>query len=122
MQRSKTDTPLQALALMNDPVQTEAARGLAERMLTEGGRTATERVAYAFASATARKLNDRQSQILSSLLERRLAAYREDPAAAKAFLSVGASQPKAGLDPVELAAYANVASLILNLDQVITRN
>jgi hypothetical protein len=57
-----------------------------------------------------------------ALLEKRLAAYREDPAAAKAFISVGDSKPNAALDAVELASYANLASLILNLDETITRD
>ncbi len=122
VQRSKTDTPLQALELMNDPVQLEAARKLAERMLQEGGNTPEQRLDYAFELATARKPQRDEYQLLSSLLDQRLAAYRADPAAAKAFLSVGASKVNAALDPVDLAAYANLASLILNLDETITRD
>jgi hypothetical protein len=122
VQRSKTDTPLQALELMNDPVQLEAARKLAERMLLEGGATSGQRLDFAFELATARKPRTDELQTLNALLEKRLAAYHEDPAAAKAFISVGASKPSAGLDPVDLAAYANLASLILNLDETITRN
>jgi hypothetical protein len=122
VQRSKTDTPLQALALMNDPVQLEAARKLAERMLLEGGSTPGQRLDFAFELATARKPRPEELQPLSTLLEKRLAAYRQDPAAAKAFIAVGASKPEAALDPVALAAYANLASLILNLDETITRD
>jgi hypothetical protein len=122
VQRSKTDTPLQALALMNDPVQLEAARKLAERMLLEGGATPGERLDFAFELATARQPRAEERQLLSALLEKRLAAYREDPAAAKAFISVGDSKPDATLNPVDLAAYANLASLILNLDETITRD
>jgi hypothetical protein len=122
VQRSKTDTPLQALALMNDPVQLEAARKLAERMLLEGGATAGQRLDFAFKLATARKPRPYEMQALAALLEKRLAAYHADPAAAKAFISVGESKPDATLDPVDLAAYANLASLILNLDETITRD
>ncbi len=122
VQRSKTDTPLQALALMNDPVQLEAARKLAERMLLEGGSTPGQRLDFAFELATARKPRPEELQPLSALLEKRLAAYRQDPATAKAFIAVGASKPEAALNPVDLAAYANLASLILNLDETITRD
>jgi len=120
--RPKTNTPLQALATMNDTFQLEAARKLAERMLRDGGNTAPERLNYAFRLATARKPKAEESKALDSLLERRLKVYREDPQAAQTFISVGASKPDAKLDPVELAAYANLASLILNLDETITRN
>jgi hypothetical protein len=120
--RPKTNTPLQALATMNDTIQLEAARKLAERMLLDGGDTAPERLTYAFQLATARKPKAEESKALDSLLGRRLKVYRKDPQAAQAFISVGASKPDAKLDPVELAAYANLASLILNLDETITRN
>jgi hypothetical protein len=122
VQRSKTDTPLQALALMNDPVQLEAARKLGERMLLEGGSAPQQRLDFAFELATSRTPWPEERQALLALLEKRLTAYREDPAAAKAFISVGESKPDATLDPVDLAAYANLASLILNLDETITRN
>ena len=107
---------------MNDTFEVEAARKLAERMLRGGGRSAGDRLSYAFHLATARQPNGAERKLLCSLLDRRLKVYRSDPAAAKAFLSVGASKSGATLDPVELAAYANVASLILNLDETITRN
>ncbi len=122
VQRPNTDTPLQALALMNDPVQLEAARKLAERMLLEGGKNPAQRLGFAFVLATARRPRADESRPLEKLLEQRLAAYRADPDAAKAFIAVGESKPDASLDPVELAAYANLASLILNLDETITRN
>ncbi|MSU58242.1 MAG: DUF1553 domain-containing protein [Pedosphaera sp.] len=120
--RLKTNTPLQALALMNDVIQLEAARKLAERMLTEGGAKPEARLDFAFELATARRPKAAERKVLASLLEHRLSHYRGDVAAAKSFLSVGSSEPDAKLDAAELAAYANVASLILNLDETITRN
>ena len=122
VRRSDTDTPLQALALMNDPVQLEAARKFAERMLLEGGATADQRLGFAFTLATARKPRPGELRPLAALLEKRLAAYRGDPAKAKAFITIGESKPDASLDAIELAAYANLASLVLNLDETITRN
>jgi hypothetical protein len=120
--RPKTNTPLQALATMNDTIQLEASRKLAERMLLEGGNSPADRLNFAFQLATARKPQTEERKQLCSLLDKRLGAYRKDPDAAKAFLSVGASKCQPKLDVVELAAYANLASLILNLDETITRN
>ncbi|HTL57302.1 MAG TPA: DUF1553 domain-containing protein [Candidatus Limnocylindrales bacterium] len=120
--RPKTNTPLQALATMNDTIQLEAARKLAERMLHEGGSTPTERLTFAFHLATAREPKSSERSTLNSFLARRLEVYHKDPAAAQAFLTEGASKVDPKIDPVELAAYANVASLILNLDETITRN
>jgi hypothetical protein len=113
---------LQALATMNDTIQLEAARKLAERMLHEGGSTPTERLTFAFHLATAREPKSSERSTLNSFLARRLEVYHKDPAAAQAFLTEGASKVDPKIDPVELAAYANVASLILNLDETITRN
>jgi hypothetical protein len=120
--RAKTNTPLQALATMNDTYQVESARKLAERMLRQGGRSQAERVSFAFELATARKPTAAESKALGLFLDRRATVYQKDPSAAKAFLSVGASPLDSQLNPVELAAYANVASLILNLDETVTRN
>ncbi|MDB6028842.1 MAG: hypothetical protein JWM68_5065, partial [Verrucomicrobiales bacterium] len=120
--RLKTNTPLQALASMNDTIQLEASRKLAERMLTEGGTTAPEQIRFAFQLATARKPNSSEQKELLTLLESRLAFYRSDKEAAKSFLAVGASAKNEKLDQSKLAAYANIASLILNLDETITRN
>jgi hypothetical protein len=120
--RLKTNTPLQALALMNDTIQVEAARKLAERMLSEGGEKPESRLDFGFNLSTARHLSAAERQTLTAFLEQRLAHYQADVSAAKAFISVGASQPSPKANPVELAAYANVASLILNLDETVTRN
>lgn len=120
--RPKTNTPLQALAAMNDTYQIEAARKLAERILLKGGSSPEDRLAFAFQLATAREPDPAERRALCSLLDRRLGVYGKDPAAAKAFLSVGASDTDPRLDPVQLAAYANVTSLILNLDETISRN
>jgi hypothetical protein len=120
--RPKTNTPLQALATMNDTIQVEAARKLAERMVREGGGTGSERLTYGFQLATARSPKPDEQKALSSFLQRRLDAYHRDPQAAKAFVAVGASKRDEKIDPVELAAYANLASLILNLDETITRD
>jgi len=122
VQRPKTDTPLQALTLMNDPVQLEAARKLAERMLVEGGGNLGARLGFAFRLTLARPPRPDELHLLSDLLEKRLLGYQQDPMAAQAYVAIGASKPEPTLDPVQLAAYANLASLILNLDETLTRN
>jgi hypothetical protein len=120
--RLRTNTPLQALALMNDPVQLEAAREYAHRILREGGESPAERIKYGFQLATSRAPNSDEVGKLSSLLAERIAFYEKDPEAAKSYLNVGASGIPEGCNPVQLAAYANLASLMLNLDETITRN
>jgi hypothetical protein len=119
--RSITNTPLQALVLLNDPTYVEAARALAQRTLREAGRSAGDRVTFAFRQATARNPNRRELRVLSDLARRKTAAYERDPAAAAKLLEVGESPRPESLDPAELAAWTTVASVILNLDETITK-
>ncbi len=121
VRRPRTNTPLQALILMNDPTYVEAARKLAERMMTEGGTTAEERIAFGFRLATARRPSGREVEVLRQVYERQLAAYRKDAAAATKLLSVGESPRDAKWDAAELAAWAMVGGVILNLDETVTR-
>jgi hypothetical protein len=119
--RPRTNTPLQALALLNDPQFVEASRAFAQRILTEGGHTVESRITYAFRLATARKPSRDEIKIVQEVLTRDLAGFRADPAAAEKLLSVGAFNAKAGLDPIELAAWTTIASMILNLDETVTK-
>jgi hypothetical protein len=80
-----------------------------------------ERLERAFRAATARRPAADELEALLASLEDLRARYRQDPEAARQLAKVGESAPPAGIDPVELAAYAGVASLILNLDETITR-
>jgi hypothetical protein len=121
VQRQRTDTPLQALALLNDVAYVEAARHLAQRMLTEGGATATSRLTYGFRRATARAPLPAELQILEKGLDRYLAIYRGDPEAARQLLAHGDSPRDDKLDAGELAAYASVATILLNLDETLTK-
>jgi hypothetical protein len=118
---SRTNTPLQALNLMNDVAYLEAARILAERMMTEGGKTPADRVAFAFRLATARPPSVYESQLLVKSLRYFREEYQGDPAAARKLLSQGEHPRNDTLDVVELAATASVASLIFNLDEVLTK-
>jgi hypothetical protein len=119
--RALTNTPLQALVLMNDPTYVEAARALAQRALREGGTNENARLAYAFRLATARKPTRKERGTLRTLLEERLAAFRREPRAALALLGVGESPRDESLEPALHAAWTTVASVILNLDETITK-
>jgi hypothetical protein len=117
---AKTNTPLQALELLNDVTYVEAARHLAQLMLADGGSTAAERINYAFRRALARPPTDAESQVLIRAIDR----YRQDfnaVDAAEKLIRHGDSPVPPGLDPRDLAAYTTVASVILNLDQTITQ-
>jgi hypothetical protein len=119
--RALTNTPLQALVLMNDPTYVEAARALAERTLLEGGTKENDRIAYAFRLATARRPSGREAGVLRKLLEQQRETYARDPQAATRLLSVGESARDKRLNSVEVAAWTTVTSVILNLDETVTK-
>jgi len=119
--RSVTNTPLQALVLLNDPTYVEAARFLAARALTQGGKTDTGRINLAFRLATGRIPNAQERAVLEEAMQEALADYRQHGNEATALLAVGASRCNPQLDPKELAAWTTVASMILNLDETITK-
>jgi hypothetical protein len=118
---NRTNTPLQALNLMNDVTYLEASRKFAERMLKEGGATPEERIGYAFRLAVARPPNPQEQSILLGTLGQFKARYRANPDAALKYISQGSSPLDPKQDPVELAAYTSVASLIFNMDETITK-
>ena len=119
--RSATNTPLQALVSMNDPTYVEAARWLAQRMLTEAGADPKQRIAFAFRLVTARAPTSQELKILRDLAEMQAAEYRTQPKAADQLLHVGDSSADPKLNAAELAAWTVVASEILHLDEVITK-
>ncbi len=121
VKRSRSNTPTQALALLNEVTYVEAARRLAERMMTEGGSTPEARIAWAFERTTARKPDAFELEKLTTKLRERLTRFEQNPEAAKQLISQGASQPNAKLSPAELAAYTVTANVLLNLDECITR-
>ena len=121
VRRARTNTPLQALILLNDPTYIEASRKLAERVLTEGDDTVDRRITFAFRLATARRPTAKEIGVLRRMLERQIAVFRHDPEAALKLLAVGESPRNEKLDPAELAAWTTVASVILNLDETVTK-
>jgi hypothetical protein len=119
--RSVTNTPLQALVLLNDPTYVEASRFLAARMLTQGGKTAAARIDYAFRLATGRAPDAQERAILLEQAQEAIANYSQHPDEAKELLAVGDSKSDPRLNPKELAAWTTVAGVILNLDETITK-
>jgi hypothetical protein len=121
IRRPRTNTPLQALALLNDPVYLEAARALGHRVMTQGGTSCAERVRYAFRLVLGRDPTAREEAILTAAHARefrRFAGNRQD---ANRLIHVGASRPPVDVDIADLAAWTVVASTLLNLDEAITR-
>jgi len=121
MRRSRTNTPLQSLVLLNDPTYVEAARGLAERVLNQADLTPEARITLAFRLATARPPQSAERDVLLSVFNSQLARFRENQSAAIELVRVGESEPNQQLNTQELAAWTTVASIILNLDETITK-
>jgi hypothetical protein len=121
VRRQSTSTPLQALVLLNDPQITEAARFVAQRMLTEGGSTVDDRVAWAFRLIVGRKANERELKILKQLYNEQHDLFAADSAAAKKLLAVGEKKNDEKLDPVDLAAGASLSLALFNHDGAIMR-
>ncbi len=119
--RSITNTPLQALALWNDPTFLEAARKLAERSFTEAGPDPSKRLRLMFRLATARYPTPQELKLLNESTLAQLAEFKNKPDAARKLIAIGESKNEAK-DPVELAAWMSVASAILNLDEVLTKD
>jgi hypothetical protein len=119
--RSRTNTPLQALVLLNDPTYLEAARALAQRTLCEGGAAPGDRLTYAFRLCTARRPTAQELAILTRILDQQLLTYRQDRASAEALSRVGESERAGGLDARELGAWTAVANVLLNLDETISK-
>jgi hypothetical protein len=119
--RANTTTPLQALVLLNDVQFVEAARAFAERALGQPGDDAA-RLKWAFATCLTREPKAKELEVLAGALGRERQRYAKDPSAAEAYLRSGESPRDARLAATEHAAWAQVASLLLNLSETITRN
>lgn len=120
--RERTNTPLQALLLLNDPQYLEAARALGQRMMKEGGKSPEERIQFAYTLATAKPMAPEDLKLTLSTFQDMLKHYQSDQKAATELIAVGESKPDATLNPQELAAWTMVANLILNLDEVLSKN
>ena len=121
VERPRSNTPLQALVLLNDPTYVEAARALATRMMRQGGTTDGQRVQFALRHALAREALPEETAALLELYQKHLAQYARDEKAARELLQVGDAKAPDDLRPAELAAWTSVARAVLNLHETITR-
>ena len=121
MEPKRTNTSLQALALLNEVTFVEAARKLAERMLLEGGDSDPQRIVFAFRTVAVRFPSKREQKVLLQALEDYRADYQGQPELAAELLGTGDSKVHPELDKVELAAATALANVLLNLDEVTTR-
>jgi hypothetical protein len=120
VERPRSNTPQQALVLLNDPTYVEAARAVAE-IVIRSGKTVDERLDTAFRQVLQRRAHAEEKKLLRELLDRHLEQYRADVPAAQKYLRVGDRPAPTDLDPAELAAWANVTRVVLNLHETITR-
>jgi hypothetical protein len=121
VRQNVTNTPLQALNLMNDVQFLEAARMMAERVMKAGGVRPEERIAYAFRLATGRLPNANERDLLLKFFTFQRDAFVARPGDAVKYLAQGERRRDETLNPTELAAYATLSSFILNLDETITK-
>ena len=119
--RGRSNTPLQALVLMNDVQYMEAARALAARILNEAGPTVEDRIAYAAQAVLGRPPRSVEATALTRQLTAQQSDYRDRPEAAHALLAVGESKSGATLDTVELASWTMVANALLNTDAAVSQ-
>jgi hypothetical protein len=121
IRRSRTNTPLQALVLLNGPQFVEAARKLGERMIVEGGKSLAEKISHGFRLVTARRPKPAELEVLEAAYRAALKRYAGDEAGALRLLKVGESSYAAEVDVKKLAALAEVARLLLNINEAITK-
>jgi hypothetical protein len=121
VRQTRTNTPLQALALLNDVPYVETARFLAQRAMKEGGTTPADRLTWAFRLVTARSPQPAELGVLVEGFRNHHERYRTDRPAAARLLAIGEKPADSHLDAAEFAAYTGVCSLILNLDEVVTK-
>jgi mono/diheme cytochrome c family protein len=119
--RARTNTPLQALVLLNDPAFVEAARVLGQRIMKDGGATTAERIAFGFRLCTGRAPQSSELDVLARIYDAQLAKFKKNPQAAIKLTSVGESPRPADLDAAELAAWTAIGNVLLNLDETITK-
>ncbi len=122
VERPRSNTPLQALVLLNDPIYVEAARAFAERIVREGGADVEARLQFAYRQALGRNAAPEEVQTLTRLYQKHLQHYKTETESAAELFKVGERPAPKDLDAAELAAWTSVARVVLNLHETITRN
>jgi Protein of unknown function (DUF1553)/Protein of unknown function (DUF1549)/Planctomycete cytochrome C len=120
--RPRSNTPQQALVLLNDPTYVEAARALAARIMKQGGAATSERLRFAFEHVLNRAPSADEAALLAKLLEKHRDEFAADKPSSEKLLTVGDLKSPADLDPADLAAWTSIARVLLNLHETITRN
>ena len=120
--RERSNTPLQALQLMNDVQHVEAARALAARALAASATDDAGRIAWLFQAVLARGPEPREAQVVAASLAAHRKEYAADASAAEKLIHVGESEPPGHVEPAEMAAWTLLANTLLNLDEALTRN
>jgi hypothetical protein len=120
--RGKSNTPMQALQLLNDIQHVEAARNFAEKIIKKGGNQDQAKISWAWRTATSRKPNQEEIEIVNDVLNQNRKRYSEDQEAAENLIGFGESEPDANIQPPELASWTLTANMILNLDEVVNKN
>jgi hypothetical protein len=120
--RGRSNTPMQALQLMNDVQHVEAARNLAQRILNAANTDDNARIRWAWRAVTSRQPDATEAQIIANVLASHRSRFEKDTEAAKKLTAFGESKADLKLKPVELAAWTLVANLLLNLDEVVNKN
>ncbi len=121
VRRSRTNTPLQALVLLNDPTYVEAARKLAEKTL-QAAKNDDERMTFVFKLLLSRSPAQEERTVIKSLLQQARARFGTNAEAAQKLLSVGHSKSDTSLAPTEHASWTALVSTLMNLDEVISKN
>ena len=121
MERPRSNTPLAALVLLNDPIYVEAARGLAARMIQEGGNSLADRARFAVKETLGRPPSTSEMAVLTSVYEGYRDEMQVDNQKAQRLNQVGQRTVPTGVDATELAVLTGVARVILNLHETITR-
>lgn len=119
--RSRSNTPLQALTLLNDPTFVEAARVFAERILREGGASPEEKIQWAYRETVSRNPEKEIADEIKVIFEKHLEFYKQHQEEAKELIGTGLAPVATDLDASELAAWTSVARVLFNLNETITR-
>jgi hypothetical protein len=124
VRRTRSNTPLQALATLNEPLFLECARALALKTLQEGGASDKDRIAYAFRRCVSRTPDDTESAALTALLQKQVAAFSHEGAKPWDLAANDPQNPPAlpeGTTPAQAAAWTGVSRVLLNMDETITK-
>jgi hypothetical protein len=119
--RPRTNTPLQALAALNEPTLLEAARAFAQRVLLEGGSDLNHQMEFAVRTCLGRSPTASETVRLKAFLDQQMRSFRGDRNAAASLIQVGNAPHPAALDPARLAAWMMVANVLFNLDETLTK-